>query len=65
MGVARALSKRLILTVSARVRTFDTVKAGLHCSFRMSKHMLPLELMLGWYTFVAKLTCHQVYMCSS
>ena len=39
--------------------TFETVKAGLHCSFRISRHMLPLELMLGWYTFVAKLTCHR------
>ena len=44
--------------VAAEV-TFETVKAGLHCSFRISRHMLPLELMLGWYTFVAKLTCHQ------
>ena len=43
--------------------TFETVKAGLHCSFRMSRHMLPLELMLGWYTFVAKLTCHNAQYC--
>ena len=42
--------------------TFETVKAGLHCSFRISRHMLPLELMLGWYTFVAKLTCHQAHV---
>lgn len=27
---------------------FEMVKAGLHWSRRMSKHMLPLELMLGW-----------------
>ena len=37
--------------------TFDTVSAGLHCSLRMSRQMLPLLLMLGWYTFVEKLTC--------
>jgi len=44
--------------------TFETVKAGLHCSFRISRHMLPLELMLGWYTFVAKLTCQQTHVMS-
>ena len=28
--------------------TFETVRAGLHCSLRMSRQMEPLELMLGW-----------------
>lgn len=36
------------------------VSAGLHCSFRMSRQMLPLLLMLGWYTLVVKFTCRQV-----
>ena len=27
---------------------FEMVKAGLHWSRRMSRHMLPLELMFGW-----------------
>ena len=26
------------------------VRAGDHCSFKMSKQMLPWPLMLGWYT---------------
>ena len=30
--------------------TFETVNAGLHCSFKMSRHMLPFELMFGWYS---------------
>lgn len=30
--------------------TLDTVSAGLHWSFRMSRQMAPWELMLGWYT---------------
>jgi hypothetical protein len=30
------------------------VRAGLHCSFNISKHMLPLLLTLGWKTFVRK-----------
>ena len=39
------------------MQTLDTVSAGLHCSFSISRHIEPLELMLGWYTFVWKLTC--------
>lgn len=36
---------------SARpLRAFEMVSAGLHCSFRMSRQMLPWLLMLGWYT---------------
>ncbi len=38
--------------------TLEMVKAGDHCSFRMSKQMLPLLLMFGWYTLVIKLTWH-------
>jgi hypothetical protein len=34
----------------------EMVRAGLHWSRRMSKQMLPLELMLGWYMRVVKLT---------
>ena len=33
-------------------RTFETVSAGDHWSFRMSKQILPFELILGWYIFV-------------
>jgi hypothetical protein len=29
-------------------RTLDRVRAGDHCSFRMSRQMEPCELMLGW-----------------
>jgi hypothetical protein len=32
--------------------TFDMVRAGLHCSLRMSRQMLPLLLMFGWNTLV-------------
>lgn len=32
--------------------TFEIVRAGLHCSFRISKHILPCELTFGWYTLV-------------
>ena len=39
------------------ILTLETVSAGLHCSFKMSRHIEPLELMLGWYTFVWKFTC--------
>lgn len=35
----------------------DTVRAGDHCDLRMSRHMLPLLLMLGWYILVVKATC--------
>lgn len=35
---------------------FDIVRAGLHWSLKMSRQMLPLELMLGWYMRVVKLT---------
>jgi hypothetical protein len=34
----------------------EMVRAGLHWSRRMSRQMLPLELMLGWYMRVVKLT---------
>jgi len=37
-------------------RTFEIVKAGLHWSRRMSRQMLPLELMFGWYMRVVKET---------
>jgi hypothetical protein len=37
--------------------TLETVSAGLHCSLRMSRQMLPLLLMLGWNTFVLNATC--------
>lgn len=31
---------------------FEIVRAGLHCDRKMSKHILPLEFILGWYIFV-------------
>lgn len=37
--------------------TFDIVRAGLHCSLRMSRQILPLLLILGWKTFVRNETC--------
>jgi len=36
--------------------TLEMVSAGLHCSLRISKHMLPLLLMFGWNTFVLNAT---------
>ena len=33
------------------------MSAGLHCDRRMSRHMLPLELILGWYILVVNATC--------
>ena len=39
-----------------QIITFDMVKAGLHCSLRMSRQMLPLLLMFGWNTLVRKET---------
>jgi hypothetical protein len=36
--------------------TFEIVNAGLHCSFKISRHMLPLLLMFGWNTFVLNAT---------
>ena len=35
---------------------FDMVKAGLHCDRRMSKQILPLLFMLGWYILVVNET---------
>lgn len=32
--------------------TFDIVSAGDHCDRKISKQMLPLLLMFGWYIFV-------------
>lgn len=37
--------------------TLDMVRAGLHCSFKISRQMLPLLLIFGWKTFVLKATC--------
>ena len=37
-------------------RTLDTVRAGDHCDLRISKQILPLEFMFGWYIFVEKAT---------
>jgi hypothetical protein len=37
-------------------KTFEIVNAGDHCSFKMSKQMLPWEFTFGWYTFVLKFT---------
>lgn len=40
-----------------KIITLDIVRAGLHCSFKISRQMLPLLLILGWKTFVLKATC--------
>jgi hypothetical protein len=36
--------------------TFDMVRAGDHCSFKISRQIPPLELILQWYILVVKLT---------
>ncbi len=36
--------------------TLDMVRAGLHCSFKMSRQILPLLLIFGWKTFVLNAT---------
>jgi hypothetical protein len=36
--------------------TLEMVSAGLHCSLRMSRQMLPWLFTFGWYTFVLKFT---------
>ena len=43
-----------VLQLCDCVSTLEIVKAGLHCSLRMSRHMLPLLLIFGWNTFVLK-----------
>lgn len=35
---------------------FDTVSAGDHCDLSISRQILPLLLILGWYIFVVKAT---------
>lgn len=40
-----------------KTRTFEMVRAGLHCSFKISRQMLPLLFMFGWNTFVLNATC--------
>lgn len=45
-----------VMKTKAKLQTFDMVNAGLHCSLRMSRHILPLLLMLGWKTLVLKAT---------
>jgi len=37
-------------------QTLEMVRAGLHCSLRISRQMLPLLLMLGWKTLVLNAT---------
>lgn len=44
-------------SVCNRNITLDMVRAGLHCSFKISRQMLPLLLILGWKTFVLNATC--------
>ena len=36
--------------------TFEIVNAGDHCSFKISKQIVPCEFTFGWYTFVLKFT---------
>ena len=37
-------------------KTLKIVRAGLHWFLRISRQMLPFELIFGWYTFVEKQT---------
>ena len=37
-------------------KTLDTVSAGDHWDRRISRHILPLEFILGWYILVEKAT---------
>lgn len=46
-----------ISTQASNLVTLEIVNAGLHCSLRMSRQMLPLLFMFGWKTFVLKETC--------
>lgn len=39
-----------------QITTLEIVRAGLHCSFKMSRQMLPLLLIFGWKTLVRKAT---------
>ncbi len=34
------------------------VSAGDHCDRKISRHILPLLLMFGWYIFVVNATCN-------
>ena len=36
---------------------FDIVNAGLHCDLNISKQILPLLLILGWYILVVNAIC--------
>lgn len=47
----------IIILQNLFVNTFDMVRAGLHWSLRISKHIFPLLFMFGWNTFVLKATC--------
>ena len=42
----------MVIELHLRHIPFDMVRAGLHCDRRISRHMLPFELMFGWYIFV-------------
>jgi len=42
--------------VQSTDNTLEIVSAGLHCSLRISRQMLPLLLMFGWKTLVLKET---------
>jgi len=43
-----------------KITTLDMVRAGLHCSFKISRQMLPLLLIFGWKTFVLNATCKNI-----
>ena len=62
-GINHHFSRSLTMVVlidskETKAQTLDMVRAGLHCSLRISRQMLPLLLMFGWYTLVLKDTCN-------
>lgn len=53
--------KQVLFALKIREKTtFEIVRAGLHCSLRISRQMLPLLFILGWKTFVLKATCKNI-----
>ena len=56
MAIAEEIFKKKFGSNVIDNKTFDIVNAGLHWSFKMSKQMPPLALILGWYILVINFT---------
>jgi len=55
-GKTRPIEPRNLCPQLSNTPTLETVRAGLHWSFRMSKQIEPWLFTLGWYTLVWKAT---------